>query len=431
MSLNPSSQSPSRKSLFEYSVLALPLAFAGLPLYIHAPDFYTRDLGLSIGLIGLILMGVRVFDTVQDPVIGYISDKHAQSRLWIMAGGAALLVVGMAALFYGTTFGIPVPLWFGVSLMMATTGFSIVTINLNVIGGFWHDDPAQRTRISAWRESMGLIGLLVASVLPAVLQNARPAEEVFRILFWIFAVVLALSFVLFMRFMQRTFLENRSIKTNSIKGFSFLPILMGADRAFFGVCFLAHLAAAVPGVMVMFFIRDYLGTDSLTGLFLLLYFVSGAALMTVWVKLAERIGKQQAWLMSMLLAVATFSGVYFIQPGDVIAYGVVCVLSGMALGADLALPPSILADRVTRQNAQSEGTQYYALIAFLPKAALAIASGFSFLVLDSLGFVAGAQNSAQAMQGVLVVYALVPCVIKLIAAVCLWRMNKREGIIYV
>jgi Na+/melibiose symporter-like transporter len=166
-------------------------------------------------------------------------------------------------------------------------------------------------------------------------------------------------------------------------------------------------------------------------LFLLLYFVSGAALMTVWVKLAERIGKQQAWLMSMLLAVATFSGVYFVQPGDVIAYGVVCVLSGMALGADLALPPSILADRVTRQNAQSEGTQYYALIAFIPKAALAMASGFSFLVLDSLGFVAGAENSAQAMQGVLIVYALVPCIIKIIAAVCLWRMNKREGIAYV
>ena len=63
----------------------------------------------------------------------------------------------------------------------------------------------------------------------------------------------------------------------------------------------------------------------------------------------------------------------------------------MALGADLALPPSILADRISAQNKIREATQYYALLAFIPKMAIAFASFIIFVFLDRIGFVAGAR----------------------------------------
>jgi Na+/melibiose symporter-like transporter len=420
------SLTPSRRSLFQYSILALPLAFAGLPLYIHAPDFYVRDLGLNIGLIGIILLAIRLFDAVQDPLIGYISDKHASGRFEIIAAGAVMLAGGMAALFYGPQFGFPVYVWFTLSMVLATTGFSIVTINLNMIGGFWHDNPDQRRRISAWREAFTLTGLLIASVLPAALQILIPAEDAFRVLFWVFGVVMVAGFVMFTRFMARLSRGHKIIKAVTKKGLSFRPIITGPDRHFFGVYFLTHLAAAIPGVLVLFFIRDYLGAGHLSGLFLCLYFIAGAALMTVWVKLANIIGSERAWLVSMLLAVATFSWAFFLHPGDIIFYGIICVLSGLALGADLALPPAILADRITRQNTEDEATQYYALMAFISKTAIAIASGFSLFILDQLGFIAGAKNPPEVMQGLITLYALVPCLIKLIAAFALWHIYKNK-----
>jgi Na+/melibiose symporter-like transporter len=421
---------PSKISLFQYSILAFPLAFAGLPLYIHAPDFYTRELGLGIGLIGIILLAIRLFDAIQDPFIGYISDKYAKQRLGIISSGVVMLFLGMFAVFYGPQLEIPVSLWFALSMILATTGFSIVTINLNTIGGFWHDEPGQRTRISAWREAFALIGLLIASILPAILQSLQSAEESFRILSWVFGVIIIAGFIMFTRFMKQYSLSDRVMKVDTQKGLSFLPILKGPDRHFFGVCFLTHLAASIPGVMVLFFIRDYLGANNLSGLFLCLYFIAGAALMSVWVRLANKIGKERAWLTSMLLAVVTFMWAYFLQPGDVVAYGIICILSGMALGADLALPPSMLADRITKQKKEAEATQYYALISFIPKIAIAIASGISFLILDHLGFTAGAENSSKVMQGLIILYAFVPCLIKLVAAFSLWRMHKREGDIY-
>jgi len=418
---------PSKISLLQYSFLALPLAFASLPLYIYAPDFYTRDLGLSIGLIGFILLAIRLIDAFQDPIIGYISDKYAKQRFGIIASGAAMLIIGMAAIFYGPQFSIPTAPWFALSMILATTSFSIITINLNMIGGFWYDEPKQRTHISAWRETFALIGLLIASVLPAALQNIKPAEDAFRILFFVFGFIMIVGFIMFTCFMKRISPDHKIIKISTKKEISFLSILTGPDRHFFSVCFLTHLAAAIPGVMVLFFIRDYLGTDHLAGVFLFLYFISGAILMTVWVKLASRIGKEHTWLLSMILTVTTFIWAYFLQPGDVIAYGIICILSGMALGADLALPPSILADRITKQKTNSEATQYYAFIAFIPKTAIAIASGLSFLILEKLGFVAGTQNSSEVMQGVIALYALVPCVIKLAASFALWHLIKNEG----
>ena len=53
-----------------HGLLALPLTFAGLPIYLHAPDFYAADLGIPLSTIGLVLLALRMVDAVQDPLIG-------------------------------------------------------------------------------------------------------------------------------------------------------------------------------------------------------------------------------------------------------------------------------------------------------------------------------------------------------------------------
>lgn len=416
--------------LIGYSFIALPLAFAGLPLYIHAPDFYTRDLGMSLGLIGAILLFVRLFDAVQDPVIGHLSDKYNTKRIQILWGGVIAMMTGMGALFYGPQFGAPIALWFATSIILATTGFSILTININMIGSFWSNDPAQRTTISGWREGFGLAGLLIASILPAALMPVYGADVSFEILFLSFAVMMAGAFFIFARLLK-AMPPTKALSPHNAAPFAFFRILIGENKHFFIVCFLTHLAAAFPGALVLFFIRDYLDAEARTGLFLLLYFLSGAALMAVWVKAAKHIGKERAWLASMILAIATFIWAFFLQPGDIWQFAIVCVLSGMALGADLALPPSILADRVSAQKDEANATQYYAALAFIPKLALALASGSAFLLLDHFAFQASAENSDAALQTLILLYALIPCLIKAGAAGYLYLICLMKGKAYV
>ena len=45
-----------RARLAAYSALALPLAMAALPIYVHVPKYYADDLGLSLAAVGAILL---------------------------------------------------------------------------------------------------------------------------------------------------------------------------------------------------------------------------------------------------------------------------------------------------------------------------------------------------------------------------------------
>ena len=420
------SQSPNRWLLFQYAMLALPVAFAGLPLYIHAPDFYSQHLGLGLGAIGVILLAVRLFDAIQDPVIGYLSDRYPAHRNHILMSGAALLTLGLFALFFGPQFSVATAVWFAVSMVLATTGFSVVVINLNMIGGFWSADKNQRTRIAGWRESFTLVGLLIASILPTVLLMNTDAAHAFKGLFFVYFALMIVAWLFFLQFLKRADLTHLNQAKTAI-GNPFFQILQDKQRLFFLTYLLTQIAASLPAVLIIFFVRDYLNAESYTGLFLFLYFVSGAGLMQLWFVLSKRLDKYRAWLISMLLSVAVFIWVILLTPGDVVSYGIICMLSGFALGADLALPASIIADRINARKAESRATQYYGVMAFIPKLALAIASGCAFLMLDSVGFVVAATNTENAMQTLLMLYGLAPCIIKFLAAICLLILIKTQG----
>jgi len=418
-------QAPNRWLLFQYAMLALPVAFAGLPLYVHAPDFYTQHLGLGLGAIGIILLVVRLFDAIQDPIIGYLSDLYPAHRNHILMSGIALLTLGLFALFFGPQFTVATSVWFAASMILATTGFSVVVINLNMIGGFWSADKNQRTRIAGWRESFTLFGLLIASILPSVLLISTDAAQAFKGLFFVYFALMIVAWILFLQFLKRADLTHLNQAKTAI-GNPFFQILQDKQRLFFLTYLLTQIAASLPAVLIIFFVRDYLHAESYTGLFLFLYFISGAALMQLWFVLSKRLDKYRAWLISMLLSVAVFIWVILLTPGDVVSYGIICMLSGFALGADLALPASIIADRINARKAESRATQYYGVMAFIPKLALAIASGCAFLMLDSVGFIVAATNTEIAMNTLLMLYGLVPCIIKFLAAICLTILIKTQ-----
>ncbi|HEX7952291.1 MAG TPA: MFS transporter, partial [Burkholderiales bacterium] len=58
----------SRPQLVTYSVMAVPLAMAALPVYVHVPKLYAGELGMPLALIGAILLAARLFDAFQDPL---------------------------------------------------------------------------------------------------------------------------------------------------------------------------------------------------------------------------------------------------------------------------------------------------------------------------------------------------------------------------
>ena len=155
-----------------------------MPLYLHAPDFYATALLQPIAVLGTVLLALRVVDAFQD-LIGALSDRYSAYRLEIVFAGTVLLLVGFAGLFNPAVSPLPDGLtlvWFALCIFLCTTGFSIVTINYQALGGLWDVPLRDRTKVTGIREAFGLLGVLTASILPAILQARSDPAQSFSLL---------------------------------------------------------------------------------------------------------------------------------------------------------------------------------------------------------------------------------------------------------
>lgn len=414
-----------KKEVFAYGGLALPVAFAGLPLYIHAPDYFTTEFGVSLSAIGVVLLALRLFDAVQDPLIGTLSDKFAVHRLKIMLGAAVVLIAAFATLFQ--PFGPPL-LWFATMMLIATSAYSVLSISLYADGAVWSRDENEKTRIASIREAFGLIGLMLAVSAPGVLTQFMPAPSAFMWVSIMLAAFMILAMIPFSRWRRRQPLGTQPVSSSGSL-WTILKTASGETRWFFLVYGISMLASSIPALLVLFFIRDRLDAEVYAGLFLLTYFIAGAIGTAIWRWVSERTGKNRAWAISMGLAIISFIWAALLGAGDIIPFVIICALSGIAFGADLVLPPSILADRLQSEVREDRAAAHFGVLAFEAKAALALGSAIVFPILGAIGFVPAEENDRTALLALSVAYAVIPCLIKTVSLILLWRGPRvRESI---
>ena len=91
----------------QYGLLGLPLAFVALPVYVHLPNFYAQTFGMSLGVLGAILLLTRCFDGLIDPWLGRRMDavyQHSRRHvIWVALGLALLLAIGFCGAFFAAS----------------------------------------------------------------------------------------------------------------------------------------------------------------------------------------------------------------------------------------------------------------------------------------------------------------------------------------
>jgi len=406
-------------ALVAYGLFGMPLAMAALPLYVHLPKFYGDYLGVDLALLGALLLVLRLADGILDPLLGVWSDR-ARSRKRLIAFAAPVLALGMVALFFPVPRAEgPLAVWLGVALALVYAAFSLAMINHNAWGAELSRDPVERTRITAVREGLALVGVVTASVAPTLLAPSAQPESGLPIFAGIFAgfVVLCVAVTLRAPAAPRPVIASGATWAGLTA-----PLADPLFRRLLAAFMANGIASAIPATLVLFFIADVLAADAQQGVFLALYFVAGAAGLPLWVRLSARLGKVHAWAIAMIAAIVAFIWAWGLSAGDTKAYAAICVLSGFALGADLALPPSLLADVIGRDGEQRPAGAYFGLWTLATKLNLALAAGIGLPLLAALGYSPGTR-SAPALSALAFVYAAVPCALKLGAIAALYRFN--------
>jgi Na+/melibiose symporter-like transporter len=399
--------------LAAYGALGFPLAMAALPLYVHLPKFYGADLGMDLALVGGILLVTRLADAVSDPLLGAWSDRVKDRRVFVLAA-VPLLALGMAGLFHPPGAASAHAAWLAAMLVVTYLGFSAASISYQAWGAQLSDDVDERTRVTAAREIFTLAGVVVAAAAPQLLggENAAGLGR-FSLVFAAIVVACAAVTLVAAPAPPPARATGDAVLVTMLRPFENLRF-----RWLLAVFVLSGIAAAIPSTLVLFFIADVLGAADRAGLFLVVYFLCGALGMPAWVWVSRRIGKRNAWLAGMAMSVAAFVWAWQLGPGDLAAFAVICALSGLALGADLALPPSMLADVIAagaREGPRNEGA-YFGLWNLATKANLAAAAGIALPLLGALGYAPGGGE----VRGLALTYCLVPCAFKLASAAVLW-----------
>lgn len=405
---------------WRYGLLGLPLAFVALPLYVQLPNHYAREFGVPIAALGAVLLGARLFDALIDPWIGVLTDRlYARSpRAVLMAGAVAamFLLLGFALLFFPPVRGKGALLaWAAFALLVTYAAYSVLSVTHQSWGAMLGGNEAERGRIVAWREGLGLVGVLLASLLPAL--AGWPATTA------VLAAGLAAGCWAWTAARRP---RPQSVGIESAAWW--MPFRHGEFRSLLAVFLLNGIATAIPATLVLFFVQDRLqAPPTQEALFLGTYFLFAAASVPVWLRIVPRIGLLRSWLAGMAVSVAVFVWASLLGAGDITAFFAVCALSGLALGADLALPGAILAGVIADagQRGRGEG-RFFGWWNFATKLNLALAAGVSLPALQALGYAPGSR-SEQALSALTLAYCVLPCVLKLVACTLLYSFWIRPS----
>jgi len=418
----------SRGIVFAYALPALALAMPTLPVYVYLPTFYAQNLGLGLVATGAALMAARILDVVTDPLVGIASDRirwrWGRRKPWILLG-SVLAAMSMLQLFQPpeTVSGWYLTLW----AVLLYLGWTLVAVPYTAWGAELSSDYHERSRITGTREAVMIVGVIMAGGLPAAASISGGEErDGLAAVAWL-AIIVGAPAIAWMgwRVPEATFAEAKPEPAVRLRDW-FVEIIR--NRPFVRLVsawFVNGLANGLPAVLFPLYLEYALEAGPVErGVLILTYFLAGVAAIPLWLRLSRRWGKHRAWCGAMFLACAAFVWVPLLPPGSVAPFFCVCVLTGMALGADLALPPAMQADVIdldSLRTGKSRAGLFFAVWSMATKLALACAVGFAFPVLDLLGFRPGAVNDSTAILALAVIYAGVPTVLKLIAILIAWR----------
>lgn len=389
-----------------YGLLGLPLAFAALPIYVHVPRFYAEVAGMELALLGAILLGARLLDAGIDPWLGWLADRVRRPAM--VAVALLPFALGFVALLNPPADN--AALWLLGALALTYLGFSAASVAYQAWGADVGSDPRQRTRLTAAREGFGLVGVVLAAALPGLLSSDM-AEGIARLAWILPPLLLVAATITFAKVSAGSTARRTEPLWPSLR----MVFAQQAFRRLLAVFVANGIAAALPATLFLFFVTDVLQAESYSGALLALYFVAGAASLPLWVSLSARLGRVAAWLLAMLLAIVAFGGAGLLGAGDLGWFAAICIASGLALGADLALPAAIAADLGERQG---RAGACFGVWNFVAKLNLALAAGLALPLLALLGYAPGTPEGLPALS---FAYALLPLLFKAVAAALLWR----------
>ncbi|WP_088308481.1 MFS transporter [Novosphingobium sp. B 225] len=426
--------------LLAYSGPMIAMSIVNLLLIAYVPNFYAAEIGISIATVGAIFMAARAFDAVIDPIIGNWSDrtrgKWGRRKPWIAFGVPAFMVMTWA--FFQPPADVGMTYLLVAALLFYVT-YAIVIIPYMSWGAEIRRDYEGRTQINSLREAGGILGTILATLLPVLVlplfvEGDPTLRQILALLALTIIVVLAITVPIALRSAPQGEFEPHP----PLGLFAALGLLRKNKpllRMLVAI-FVVWLGGAFHNSTILFYVTEGLGLGRADFLWLILaQYLMALISLPAWNKLANRLGRHRVLVLGAMGYFLAHQGFHFVPQGGFAGAIAVYIMAGFMTPVIWVMPPAIIADTVDYgmlKGGSDDSALYLALYAFVQKMALAIGVGLALTLAGNLGFDPQAPVTPQGVEALRLVTLILPGIIALAGCLLIWNYpitQKRHAII--
>ena len=404
----PSQRSLSLFTKLSYGVGDLGMALTSAMLGLLFAKFLTDTVGLRPSLVAIAVFIGRTWDWVNDPILGYISDR-IQTR-W----GRRRPFLLFGAIPFGLTFlalwwipPIQSQIWLTVYytavFFLFDTAVTIVFIPYIALTPEITDDYDGRTSLTGFRMFFSLLGSLLGMVVPLViLGGAAIPPEKGQTLFFTGVILAIVSSIPFLITFAGT-RENSEHAQQEQPALREILLAMRGNRPYIMAIIIYLVTNSGFEVLIgatLYFMQYKLQMPGLAAYTTLTMFIVALLSIPLWLWVSKRLDKGKgyavaiAYLTVILLVYATFD-----SRVPVFLPFLFSALAGMGISAGQTLPWAILPDTIEYgeylSGKRNEGV-YYSLMTLARKIASSITLPAVLLLLDWSGYIPNAARQAPA-----------------------------------
>ena len=414
------------------------------PITVYLPPFYAMEMGLGLTAVGAVFMLSRVWDVVTDPLTGYLTDRYSsrygRRRHWLVLS-VPVLMLCVVMVFMPRAVGVEqassgyLLFW----MVMLYVGYTIAMLSQYSWAAELTGDYNERSRILSWREMGHLTGMFlilgVAGVMeqfgdvlfdiapePGQTSGVPNSLKVFAMGAFILLLLPVTTGLAVWRVPERP----RRAADDQVHWLQGVKALLKNRliRRVLGASVMHGIPGNVMGALIVFYVSDILRAPRWISIIILGYYFFALVSVPLTVRISYRIGRHNALVLCMVLMALITPPFYFFGEGDLVPFMALICASGLVFAGMAVLIRATTADVTDYDNLQVGEARtglFYSLVTMTDKLGFAIGVGTSYPLLEFLGYVPGAVNTPEALDGLRFAFVFLPIVAMLIGAALMFR----------
>jgi len=317
-------------------------------------------------------------------------------------------------------------------MMLLSIATTMIMIPYYAWGAELSPDYNERSRVTGWREMLGLVGSLSAQLIPSaalLFFGLGGSANVLTILGISVVVLMPICVALTISKVPET-KEHVKSTISPIQGLKLMLENAPFKRLILAFMF-GGIALSITTTLYLFFVTYVLNAEELAVYMFTFFFISNFAAVPFWVWLSKIIGKHKAYIASFTLFALSHPLYLLLGEGDFWWMLPITILTGFAAGGFHVLANSMQADVIdidTLKSGENRTALFFSTWSFTQKMAASLGSWLALTALALVGFNTSpeASNNSDQLFGLSLLFSSMASIFFFIAIAIIWKYPITE-----